>query len=84
MMNMSTEITTIMGREETLGKPYPLWVERLLILAAVFAFVFFSSDVNEAVGHELLGPFVAYIAYPLALLAAVELAGRLLQQMRTS
>ena len=50
----------------------------------VFAFVFFSSDVNEAVGHDLLGPFVAYIAYPLALLAAVELAGRLLQQMRTS
>ena len=84
MINMSTETTTIMGREEALGKTYPLWIERLFILAAVFAFVFFSSDVNEAVGHDLLGPFVAYIAYPLAFLAAVELAGRLLQQMRTS
>jgi len=84
MINMSTETTTIMGRDEAFGKPYPLWIERVFILVAGLAFVFFSSDVNEAVGHDMLGPFVAYIAYPLALLAAVELAGRLLQQMRTS
>jgi hypothetical protein len=84
MIDMSTEATTIMGREEVLGKPYPLWIERVFILAAVFAFVFFSADVNAAVDHDVLGPMVAYIAYPLALLAAVELVGRLLQQIRTS
>lgn len=73
-----------MGREEALGMPYPLWMERLFLLTAVLAFVSSHSSVREAVGHDLLGPLVAYIAYPLALLAAVEVAGRLLQRTRTS
>jgi len=73
-----------MGREEALGMPYPLWIERLFLLTAVLAFVSSHSSVREAVGHDLLGPLVAYIAYPLALLAAVEVAGRLLQRTRTS
>tara|TARA_B100000035_G_scaffold123286_1_gene104896 strand:+ start:360 stop:611 length:252 start_codon:yes stop_codon:yes gene_type:complete len=83
MMNMPTE-NTLMGREEPLGKAYPLFLERLFLLAAILAFVFFSPDVREAVGHELLGPVVAYIAFPLALLALVELAGRWLQQRMAS
>ena len=73
-----------MGREEALGMPYPLWMERLFLLTAVLAFVSSHSSVREAVGHDLLGPLVAYVAYPLALLAAVEVAGRLLQRTRTS
>ena len=73
-----------MGREESLGMPYPLWMERLFLLTAVLAFVYSHSSVREAVGHDLLGPLVAYIAYPLALLAAVEVAGGLLQRTRTS
>ena len=81
---MSGEATTLMGREEALGMPYPLWIERLFLLTAVLAFVSSHSSVREAVGHDLLGPLVAYIAYPLALLAAVEVAGRLLQRTRTS
>ena len=54
------------------------------MLAGILAFVFFSPDVKEAVGHELLGPVVAYVAFPLALLALVELAGRWLQQRMAS
>ena len=73
-----------MGREEALGMPYPLWIERLFLLTAVLAFVSSHSSVREAVGHDVLGPLVAYIAYPLALLAVVEVAGRLLQRSRTS
>ena len=81
---MSGEATTLMGREEALGKPYPLWMERLFLLAAVLTFAYSHSSVSEAIDHDVLGPFVAYIAYPLALLAAVEVAGRLLQRSRTS
>ena len=81
---MSAEATTLMGREEALGKPYPLWMERLFLLAAVLAFVYSHSSVREAVGHDVLGPLVAYVAYPLALLAVVEMAGRLLQRSRSS
>ena len=73
-----------MGREEALGKAYPLWMERLFLLAAVLAFVYSHSSVREAVGHDVLGPLVAYVAYPPALLAVVGGAGRLLQRRRTS
>ena len=81
---MSEEATTLMGREEALGNTYPLWMERLFLLAAVLVFVYSHSSAREAVGHDVVGPLVAYIAYPLALLAVVEIAGRLLQRSRTS
>ena len=81
---MSEEATTLMGREETPGKPYPLWMERLFLLGAVLVFVYSHSSVNEAMSHDVLGPLVAYVVYPLTLLAAVEVAGRLLQRSRTS
>ena len=83
MIDMPNE-NTLMGREEPLGKPYPLWMERLFLAAGILVFVFFSPDIKEAVNHDLLGPVVAYVAFPLALLAVVELAGRALQGSRTS
>lgn len=84
MIGMSHETTTLMGREEVPGKPYPLWMERVFLLAAVVAFVYTHSSVNETMADDVLGPLVAYVLYPLALLGAVEMAGRLLQRNRTS
>ena len=81
---MSEEATTLMAREEVLGKAYPLWLERLFLLTAVIIFVFFSPEISRAVDHALLGPLVAFVAFPLALLALVEIAGRLLQANLTS
>ena len=81
---MSEEATTLMAREEVLGKAYPLWLERLSLLTAVMIFVFFSPEISQAVDHALLGPLVAFVAFPLALLALVEIAGRLLQANLTS
>lgn len=84
MIGMPDEATTLMGREEAIGKPYPLWMERVFLLSAVVAFVYTHSSINETIGHDVLGPLVAYIVYPLTLLSAVEVAGRLLQRSRTS
>ena len=81
---MSEEATTLMAREEVLGKAYPLWLERLFLLTAVMIFVFFSPEISQAVDNALLGPLVAFVAFPLALLALVEIAGRLLQANLTS
>ena len=41
MIAMSSEPTTLMGREEREGKAYPLWVERLLLLSGVVVFAVF-------------------------------------------
>ena len=76
--------STLMGREEQLAKPYPLWIERLLLLLAVIAFCFFHGEVMEATENTILGVIFGYILFPLALLASVELLGRGFQRWLSS
>jgi len=76
---MTTDATTLMGREESVGKRYPLWMERLLLLGAIVVFVLGRSAVADTVSQPVASVFLAYIAFPLTLLAGVELLGRALQ-----
>ena len=84
MMTMSAEPTTLMGREEREGPAYPLWIERLLLLIGVGVFALFRSDVLASIDHSIGGVVVTYVVFPLALLASIELLGRLLQQQLRS
>lgn len=84
MITMSAEPTTLMGREEREGPAYPLWIERLLLLIGVAVFALFRSDVLASIDHSIGGVVVTYILFPLALLASMELLGRLLQQQLRS
>ncbi|HII77801.1 MAG TPA: hypothetical protein HA267_02135 [Candidatus Poseidonia sp.] len=77
---MSDEATTLMGREEREGSAYPLWIERLLLLGGVVVFALFRSDVLASVDHTIGGVVVTYIVFPMALLAGIELLGRMLQR----
>tara|TARA_Y100000813_G_C23866831_1_gene213798 strand:- start:240 stop:494 length:255 start_codon:yes stop_codon:yes gene_type:complete len=80
MIVMSDEATTLMGREEREGSAYPLWIERLLLLGGVVVFALFRSDVSASVDHTIGGVVVTYIVFPMALLAGIELLGRMLQR----
>ena len=73
-----------MGRDEELAKPYPMWIERLLLLLAAVVFYFSYSEVVGVTDIAVLGLILGYILYPLALLAAVELLGRGLQRWFSS
>ena len=84
MITMSAEPTTLMGREEREGPAYPLWIERLLLLIGVGVFALFRSDVLASIDHSIGGVVVTYVVFPLALLASIELIGRLLQQQLRS
>ena len=84
MITMSAEPTTLMGREEREGPAYPLWIERLLLLIGVAVFALFRSDVLASIDHSIGGVVVTYILFPLALLASMELLGRLLQRQLRS
>ena len=84
MITMSAEPTTLMGREERAGPAYPLWIERLLLLIGVAVFALFRSDVLASIDHSIAGVVVTYVVFPLALLASIELLGRLLQQQLRS
>ena len=79
MMRMSTDTPTLMGRSEERGKPFPLWVERLLLVGAAVIFVLYREAVSGIVDHAVLGSLVAYAVFPLTLLAFVEILGRGLQ-----
>ena len=76
--------STLMGREEQLAKPYPLWIERVLLLLAVAAFCFFHGEVMGASDNAILAPILGYILFPIALLATVEVLGRGLQRWLAS
>jgi len=76
---MTTDATTLMGRQEAVGKPYPLWMERLLLLGAAMVFIFSRPTVAEIVDQPVASVLLTYIAFPLALLAGVELIGRAIQ-----
>ena len=76
---MTTDATTLMARQETIGKPYPLWMERLLLLGAAMVFIFSRSTVAGIVDQPVVSVLLTYIAFPLALLAGVELLGRAIQ-----
>ena len=81
---MTNEATTLMGREEHIGKRYPLWIERLLLLVAVVVFILARETIADAVDQPVVGVFLTYIAFPLTLLAGVELLGRALQRSMRS
>lgn len=84
MITMSAEPTTLMGREEREGPAYPLWIERLLLLIGVAVFALFRSDVLASIDHSIGGVVVTYVVFPLALLATIELLGRMLQRQLRS
>ena len=79
-----SETTTLAGREERQGRPYPLWIERAVFLLSVAGFVLFADDVNRWVDHPFAGPLIGYFFYPLSLLALAEWAGRFVQRRHGS
>ena len=81
---MTNEATTLMGREEHIGKRYPLWIERLMLLLAVVVFILTRETIADAVDQPVVGVLLTYIAFQLALLAGVELLGRALQRSMRS
>ena len=81
---MTNEATPLMGREEHIGKRYPLWIERLLLLMAVVVFILARETIADVVDQPVVGALLTYIAFPLALLAGVELRGRALQRSMRS
>ena len=79
-----SEHETLMGRDERPGSPYPLWTERLMLLLAAVVIIVYGNAVQTAAGGGLLGGIVAYVLFPLFLLALIETAGRWIQARLTT
>lgn len=74
---------TLMGRNENSGAPYPLWIERVLLVLAIAAIAMFADDLQTAAGGGWMGGTVAYVLTPLLLLALIETTGRWIQSRLT-
>ena len=81
---MAEATTTLANREEKTGRTYPLWVERLILIAAIVIFATQAGRVHETVGGGAMGALAAFVLFPLVLLAAVEMVGRMLQRSLNS
>ena len=79
MIAMSNDNTTLMNREERIGKRYPLWIERFLLVGAIAVFVLGRSTVAGIVDAGVVRTLLTYIVFPMVLLACVELLGRAIQ-----
>ncbi len=79
---MSEDATTLMARDETSGRAYPMIVERMFFVLAIVGFFVLQPVVMEAVDDPSWASFAAgWCGLPIALMFASELLGRLMQRM---
>lgn len=79
---MADEATTLMARNESPGRGYPMFIERILFVAAIVAFVVFQPKVMDAVESPAwLAVISGWCVLPLLLMLSTEFIGRMLQRL---
>ena len=79
MLKLSSEPTTLLGREEAKGRPYPLFLERFMLVAVVVITSVYGGSISDQFNTNWIGFAIGFIAFPLLLLATSEMIGRLIQ-----
>mgnify|MGYP003311755560 CR=1 len=78
---MADEATTLLARDESSGRSYPMFIERLLFLGAIVGFFFLQPIVMETVDSPTwLAAISGWCVLPLVLMLSTELVGRILQR----
>jgi hypothetical protein len=79
---MPDEATTLMARDETSGRTYPMMIERLFFVLAIVGFFVLHPIVMERVEDPTWASLAAgWCGLPIALMFISELVGRLMQRM---
>ncbi|MBQ70886.1 MAG: hypothetical protein CMA65_05285 [Euryarchaeota archaeon] len=79
---MSEEHMTLLGRDETKGKIYPLFIERILLISVVVLTVVYGGNIADHFSSSWVGFTIGYIMFPMALLAVIEMIGRFIQSQQ--
>ena len=77
----NNQATTLSGRDETIGRKYPHFLERGLLLLAICGFIFGFQSVSEQTGNGILSVFATWCLFPFILLFSAEKVGRFIQAM---
>ena len=81
MFMSEAEAMTIVGRNEKIGKTYPMYIERILLLLGVIFYIFTFSIVSGEFDNDLIGILISLTVYPFIILFTIEVIGRLIQRM---
>ena len=78
---------TLVGRQEKQGRYFPMWIERLLLVSAIFAMYLFHSDVADFFQSQGAPDWLIFIAewflLPISLLVLSELISRIMQAIHS-
>ncbi len=78
---------TLVGRQEKQGRSFPMWMERLLLVSAIFAMYLFHSDVGDFFQDQGTPTWLTFIIewclLPISLLMLSELISRIMQAIHS-
>ena len=79
---MEEKPTTLMARDESPGRGYPVYIERLAFVGAIVGFFFLQPFVIEEIDSPGWLSFIAgWCVLPVVLMLATELFGRVTQRV---
>ncbi|MDA8616264.1 hypothetical protein N9L27_05515 [Candidatus Poseidoniales archaeon] len=79
---MSEDATTLMARDETSGRMYPMFLERVFFVLAIVGFFVLQPIVMGIIDAPSWASLAAgWCGLPIALMFMSELVGRLMQRL---
>ena len=78
---MEEEPTTLMARDESTGRTYPMFVERVLFVLAIIGFFVVQPFVMEPIDSTVLSMLAGWCGLPVLLMLATEMFGRVFQRL---
>ena len=71
--------TNLAGREEVIGRKYPIILERLLLVAVIVVFILGYPEVSDRTGDGFVSLLSTWCLFPFVLLFSAEMIGRVIQ-----
>ena len=75
----SPPATNLAGREEVIGRKYPIILERLLLVGVIIVFILGYPEVSDRTGDGFVSLLSTWCLFPFVLLFSAEMIGRVIQ-----
>ncbi len=75
----SPPATNLAGREEVIGRKYPIILERILLIGVVVVFILGYPEVSDRTGDGFVSLLSTWCLFPFVLLFSAEMIGRVIQ-----
>lgn len=74
---------TFLGRTETVGSTYPIWLDRSIFILAIVGFAFLNQYMWNQIDSTWL-QWIASVVLAIFLLIMTEVSGRIIQMLRAN